>query len=78
MIAKGKGVFRKEPLRKLEAKTRADEQKSDMRRDTQGRGCTTTGSPVVINYGVLRKSGSYALKVVGVTPGDPMHVPDGT
>jgi hypothetical protein len=27
---------------------RADEQKSDMRRDTQGRGCNTTGSPPVI------------------------------
>lgn len=56
-----------------------------MRRDTQGpvfaalrrgkQGCTRIGSPVVINYGVLRKSGGYALKVVGITPGDPMHVP---
>ena len=46
-----------------------------MRRDTQGRGCTRIGSPMVINYGVLRKSGSYALKVTGIAPEDPMHVP---
>ena len=77
-MAKGKGVFRKEPLRKPEANTWADEQESDMRRDTQGRGCTRIGSPMVIIYGVLRKSGSYALKVTGITPGDPMHVPQGT
>ena len=39
-----------------------------MRRDTQGRGCTRIGSPVVIKYGVLRKSGGYALKVTEITP----------
>lgn len=56
---------------------RADEQESDMRRDTRGRGCTRTGSPVVIIYGVLRKSGGYAWKVTGITPGDPTHVHKG-
>jgi len=56
------------------AKTRADEQESDMRRDIQGRGCTRIGSPVVIKYGILRKSGGYALKGVGITPGESIHV----
>ena len=31
----------------------------------------SSDSPVVIKYGVLRKSGSYALKAIGITPGEP-------
>ena len=66
---KGKGVVVRRGLEEAQSKDAGDEQEPDMRCGTSGASWHVTVKPSIRAWGVLYKSGVYALKVVCLTPG---------
>ena len=56
--------------RKPNPKRRGDEPKPDSRRDAPGASGHVTAKPSICGWGAFGKSGVYAAKVTGLTPGD--------